>query len=88
MTTKQYIVMRRVLAWILLVFFVLLFINIMVIQWYLTESVIAYCTIVALFFLTKGLSRGDTYYETGGDEGDGGNDPGGAEGNSGDEDQQ
>ena len=49
----------------MLIFFILLFVNLMVFRLYMTESVIAYGTIVALFLFTKGLSRGGTDYEAG-----------------------
>lgn len=64
-------IVRRIAAWILLVLFVLLIVNLMIFRMYLTESVIAYGTIVALFFFLKGFGgREKPEFETEGEEED------------------
>lgn len=63
MKAKNLNMMRRILAWLMLIFFVLLIVNIFIFRVYMAESAVAYGTMVALFFLTKGLARGGTDYE-------------------------
>ena len=85
MKMKNYIVLRRILAWIMLLFFILLLVNIMIFRLYLAESAIAYGIMVALFLFMRGFGRGGTNYEA---EEDGGEEDIGSEGNSETRDQQ
>jgi len=76
--------MRRIMAWILLVLFALLIVNIMIFRVNLEESVIAYAVIVALFFFVKGLGARNTYSDAVGD----GEDDAGTEENKGTSEQK
>ena len=71
MKAKGFNVLRRILAWLMLLFFVLLLVNLFVFRIYLAESAVAYGTMVALFFFMKGITRGGNHYESEEDGADG-----------------
>lgn len=61
---------RRISAWLLLIFFVILLMNIMIFKLYIAESVMLYGLMIALFFFMRVMNRGGAYNGPEENEGD------------------
>ncbi len=71
---KRHAALRRIMAWVMLVFFILLIANILVFHQMIIESSILYMALVAVFFLGNGARGGAREY-VGKEQGNTGEEP-------------